>query len=69
MERLVHPLFVVGHQSALRNEAFETVRDARTTALDRGMIDVVQLHLVPCLERYLGDPRAHRPGADYADDE
>ena len=46
-------------------------RPSRTRArpaLDGGFIDVVEHDLVAGLERELGDPGAHRPGSDHADD-
>ena len=67
MERVEHLLAVVGRQLGLCRPASESVGDAGAAALDRGMVDVVQLNLVTGLQADLGDTRAHGPGADDAD--
>jgi len=46
--------------------ALQSAPDARTTALDRLGIDVVDPDRGTRLQRELGDPCAHRPGPDDA---
>ena len=46
----------------------QAVADPLAASLDGRLVDVVEDDLAAGLERDLGDPRAHRPGADDADD-
>ena len=58
----------VGVELQSRRAAGEPVTDPLPPALDRGLVDVVEDDLVAGLERELGDPGAHRSGADDPDD-
>ena len=58
-----HPLSLIGRNSAFADETVQAVGNSGAAALDRGVINVVQLHLVAGLQSDLGNPRAHRPGA------
>ena len=58
----------VGVELELRRTPPEADANPLDPSLERLLVDVVQRDLVARLERDLGDPRAHRPGAHDADD-
>ena len=58
----------VGVELELRRTPPEADANPLDPSLERLFVDVVQHDLVACLERDLGDPRAHRPRAHDADD-
>ena len=58
----------VGVEVELRGAPAKSVTDAFGGALDRITVDVVEDDLPAGLERDLGDPGAHHPGAHDADD-
>ncbi len=64
-----HPVVGVGLVEAeLRGASRQSVADPLAASLDGRLVDVVEDDLAAGLERDLADPRAHRPGADDADD-
>ena len=58
----------VGVEVEARGAPRQPGADAGPPALDGGRVDIVEAHMVAGLECELGDPRAHRPGADDTDD-
>jgi len=58
----------VALDSALLDELVHAVRQLGQPALQRGRIGIEEQRLRPALGRELGDARAHRAGAEDADD-
>jgi hypothetical protein len=58
----------IGVEVETRGAPLQPAADPGAPALDGSRVDIVEAYLVAGLERELGDPRAHRPGADDTDD-
>ena len=65
VDPVVDPRGIVGD---LRRPPRQAVRDPVAAMSERRLVDVVEDDLVAGLERELGDPRAHHPGTDDADE-